>query len=245
MGRFIDFTGRKFGRLTVLERTENIGRLTAWLCLCECGTTKSVLAGHLQQARIVSCGCWKKENSKAKATKHGKHGTKLHWVWLSMRQRCNNPKNKAYKNYGGRGISVCNSWGAFETFEIWALNNGYSEGLSIDRIENDGNYEPDNCRWIPLAEQNLNTRKNRLVDSPLGRMPLAELSRRSGVNYGTLLSRIEREVSDGHLLKPVPKGPGGGISLDEITKIMGERISWAPGLPLEADGFTSIYYKKD
>lgn len=203
MGKFIDLTGQKFGRLTVIKRANNIGRFTAWLCKCDCGITKIVQTGHLRQGRIISCGCWRKENSTSRATKHGKHGTKLHRVWLSMRQRCNNPKNKDFPNYGGRGIKVCEEWNDFSVFEHWAINNGYKDGLTIDRIDNDGNYEPSNCRWIPLTEQALNTRKNRMVDSPLGKMTIAELSRYSGVNYGTLLSRIRAGVPSDQLLKPV------------------------------------------
>lgn len=155
----MDLTGQKFGRLTVLQRADNIGRLTAWNCVCECGTKTVVLAGHLRMERIVSCGCYKRENSTMKATKHGHWGTKLHRVWLSMRQRCNNSKNKSYKDYGGRGIKVCEDWSDFSVFEDWALKKGYKVGLSIERINVNGGYLPENCTWIPLCEQGKNTRR--------------------------------------------------------------------------------------
>ena len=159
MPKFIDLTNEKYGRLTVLERADNIGRLTAWHCVCECGSRKVVLAGHLRMERIVSCGCYKKENSTIKATKHGHWGTKLHRVWLSMRQRCNNPKNKSYKDYGGRGINVCAEWSTFSVFEDWSFKNGYREGLTIERINVNSGYRPENYTWIPKSEQSKNTRK--------------------------------------------------------------------------------------
>lgn len=159
MPNFMDLTGQKYGRLTVVSRAPNIGRLTAWLCVCDCGNQTTVLAGHIRMGRIISCGCYKKENSKLKATKHGHWGTKLHKIWLTMRQRCINPKCKGFKDYGGRGISICKEWREFATFEAWALSHGYLEGLSIERVNNDGNYCPENCKWIPRCDQPKNTRR--------------------------------------------------------------------------------------
>lgn len=168
MGLFVDRTGQRYGRLLVLSRAENIGQFTAWLCRCDCGAEKVVMAGHLQQGRIVSCGCWKDENSKLRATRHGKWGSKLHKIWLSMRQRCNNSKCKDYINYGSRGIRVCTGWNDFATFENWAFTNGYTEGLSIERKNNDGDYCPENCTWIPRSEQQKNTRRTLNNRVPIG-----------------------------------------------------------------------------
>ena len=157
MGAFIDLTNNKFGKLTAIRRAENNGKQTVWECLCDCGNTVFVQTGHLRDGSIVSCGCYRKSNSISKATKHGKRYTKLYYVWLSMRQRCNNPKNKEYKHYGGRGIKVCNAWNEYPIFEAWALANGYAEGLTIERLNVNGNYCPENCTWIPKSEQPKNT----------------------------------------------------------------------------------------
>jgi hypothetical protein len=159
MPKFLDITGNKYGRLTVLRRAHNIGKFTAWVCSCECGKEKTILSGHLVAGRIVSCGCYKQQNSRLKATKHGMWGSKLHYIWLSMRQRCHNPKNKAYENYGGRGICITKKWNEFIDFYTWAVGNKYKEGLSIERVNNNGNYCPENCKWIPRNEQGKNTRR--------------------------------------------------------------------------------------
>lgn len=159
MGAFVDLTGERFGRLLVIKRAKNIGKVTAWWCECDCGQKKIVQGGHLKAGRIISCGCYQKENNKTKAYVHGKCGTKLHRIWLSMRQRCNNKRGKDYKNYGGRGISICGAWDEYIEFEAWAMSNGYLEGLSIERINNDGDYCPENCTWIPKGDQNKNTRR--------------------------------------------------------------------------------------
>ena len=157
MSRLLDLTGQRFGRLTVLERAPNNKKQTVWECRCDCGNIVRVQMGHLRSGKIVSCGCYKRENSTKKATKHGKCGTKLHRVWLTMRQRCNNPKCKSYQYYGRRGISVCSEWDDYTTFENWAFSHGYAEGLTIERVNVHGNYCPENCTWIPLAEQMKNT----------------------------------------------------------------------------------------
>lgn len=159
MPKFMDLKDEKYGRLTVVERAPNIGRFVAWFCRCDCGKGTVVLAGHLRMGRIISCGCYQKENCKRKATKHGHWGTKLHMIWTTMRQRCNNPKNKDFKNYGRRGIKICSDWDSFSLFETWALRHGYTEGLSIERVNVNGNYCPENCTWIPLSEQGKNTRR--------------------------------------------------------------------------------------
>lgn len=124
--------------------------------------------------------------------KHGGKGTRLYNIWCGMKNRCYNKKDAHYPRWGGRGIIVCSEWLlAFDNFQKWAMHNGYADDLSIDRIDNDGNYCPDNCRWIPMSEQNNNQRSNRLITYKGQTMNLKKWSDKLGINYGTLLSRLD------------------------------------------------------
>lgn len=147
---FADLTGRRFGRLVALRRAENdSGGRTVWECRCDCGTIKCIRAAALTQGLTKSCGC----------LRHGKSKTRLYHIWANMIQRCENPKSNRFHLYGGRGVSVCKEWREdFMNFYSWAIQNGYTDTLSIDRIDADGNYEPSNCRWATMSEQNKNRR---------------------------------------------------------------------------------------
>lgn len=148
---------------------------------------------------------------------------RLYGVWKSMRQRCSNPKNADYHNYGHRGITVCKEWGNYENFRDWAKENGYKVGLSIDRINNDGNYEPSNCRWATNKEQSLNKRTNVRVNIDGETLTLKELSEKHGIPYGTLRSRVESEtfdkskllVNEDTMLVPVIRGDG--VEFDSVS----------------------------
>lgn len=171
MPNIIDLSGNTFGKVIVLERAKNDSRNnTMWKCRClSCGREFVTRAKTLRSGEIYSCGCLRQkratEASVKACTKHGAthRGTKnekLYNVWLRMKSRCNNPKVDNYKYYGGRGITVCEEWQHdYTAFRNWALSNGYQEGLSIDRINVNGNYEPNNCRWISMAEQQKNKRR--------------------------------------------------------------------------------------
>lgn len=154
--------GTRFVRLTVFSAPILDPDHTRYLCLCDCGTILVVQGGNLKSGNTKSCGCLKDERLVEKATTHGGSYTRLYYVWHTMRQRCVNPKNISYPRYGARGITVCPEWRHFAPFQTWALANGYQQGLTIDRIDNDGPYTPENCRWVTPLVQRHNRRDTRL-----------------------------------------------------------------------------------
>lgn len=164
MGTLIDLSGQVFGRLTVISRAENdkTGK-TKWICMCTCGNIKHVLSNSLRTGRSRSCGCMKGNRASSRKPTIEKHSNnnRLYKIWDGMHYRCENPNAGSYKNYGGRGITVCPDWTGgegFDRFREWAVAHGYAENLQIDRIDNDLGYEPDNCRWVTQQENSLNRR---------------------------------------------------------------------------------------
>lgn len=155
--------GMKFGRLTVIEYYGvDKKRSSLWRCKCDCGNEKIVIGWRLKNGTIKSCGCLKDEKASQRRHKHGGSTSKLYWVWDCMKQRCNNPNQRAYKWYGAKGIKVCEEWlNDFTAFQKWAYNNGYKEGLSIDRIDPTKDYSPDNCQWITLSENVAKMNRNK------------------------------------------------------------------------------------
>lgn len=186
--------GRRFGRLTVRCPVKH-GSTTYWHCDCDCGNSKDVLAGNLRKGSTKSCGCYRKENTikfnKKTKTIHGSKKTRLYNIWHGMRLRCNNPNSPSYKDYGGRGITVCEEWNkSFVNFQCWAYKNGYSDKLSLDRIDVNGNYLPQNCRWATAQQQANNTRNNHFIVFNGEKHTLMEWSRVLNINYAALQNRI-------------------------------------------------------
>lgn len=165
MGKFTDLTGQKFGRLTVVKQMpNNASNKVVWLCKCDCGNNAIVIGSRLHTGKTKSCGCLTREKTIERNTKHGYNVTHPHLcnTRQNIVDRCTNPNNKTFNYYGGRGIKVCPEWLDKNTgvavFCDWALTNGYKEGLTIDRIDVNGDYTPDNCRWVSMAVQCTNRR---------------------------------------------------------------------------------------
>ena len=154
----------RFGRLIALEYVGTNNHHNAlWLCRCDCGNKKVIIGENLRKGSTKSCGCLNREKHITSPNRrtHGMCGTRIHRIWKAMRNRCNNPNTPDYKYWGARGIKVCDEWNDFQKFYDWAMTNGYSDTLTIDRINVNGNYEPTNCRWITNAEQQRNKRNNK------------------------------------------------------------------------------------
>lgn len=163
--------GQRFGRLIVIKQIgiDKRTRQKKWLCKCDCGNMKETITSYLTSGDTSSCGCYRREceteNLKKgrMQIKHGKYDTRLYQTWADMKSRCLNKKNKAFKDYGGRGIKICGKWLEFIPFYNWAINNGYKDNLTIDRIDVNGNYEPSNCRWVTWKVQANNKRKTKKI----------------------------------------------------------------------------------
>lgn len=189
-----DLTGKTFNRLTVI-RPVTVNKKTKWECRCSCGNVKAVDGLALINGHTKSCGCLHKDAMAEKAKKAKTHGYthhRLYACYYRMRRRCENKANKSYKRYGGRGIKVCDEWkNDIMSFINWGIENGYKEGLSIDRIDNDGDYSPENCRWADATQQSNNRRSNKFVTYNGETHTYAEWSRIIGISQLTLRHRIE------------------------------------------------------
>lgn len=208
-----DITGVKFGRLLAVKPVDkdiktNKSNEKYWLCECDCGRTTIVSGRALRNSSIKSCGCLNIERSKQSNTTHNKSNTRLYRIYYSLKRRCYKATSKDYNNYGERGITIYDKWlgkKGFINFYNWSIENGYSDELTIDRIDVNGNYEPNNCRWVtPMINSN-NKRNNVYILFNGERKTIAEWARVYGMNYSTLRRRISKYKwsIDKALLTPV------------------------------------------
>ena len=193
----MDLTNKKYGKLLVLKKSKSKYKNNiTWDCLCDCGNKIVVTTANLNSHRVCSCGCLKIEKLVQRSTKHNQRHTHLYEVWKSMKQRCYNPKLKVYKNWGARGIKICEDWlNDFQSFYDWSMTNGYKDELTIDRIDVNGNYEPSNCRWVDRKTQAANTRLAKLITINGESKCIAEWCRIYNVNRATYNSRVRRGLS--------------------------------------------------
>lgn len=193
MSKLKDLSNQRFGRLTVIERADNSGHHTRWLCKCDCGQYTKSHTTSLTSGRTKSCGCLGREKANISITTHGGRHTRLYSVWCGMKKRCYTKSYEHYSRYGGRGIKVCDDWRKdFSAFKEWASLSGYQDGLEIERIDNDANYSPDNCRWSTRTEQ-VRNRSNSVHITHNGQtLPLIEWCKVYGVKYKLAHARHRR-----------------------------------------------------
>lgn len=191
MGRLNDLTGKKFNRLLVIERVgSNSHKKALWKCECDCGNIITVIGSNLLNGNTHSWGCYKSGNTSARNSSHGKSQTRLYHIWKNMRQRCNNPNKPDYEYYGGGGITVCSMWDNFIEFEKWAYKKGYTDDLTIDRINVNEGYSPNNCRWVDMKTQDRNTTRNRRLTFKGETHCLSEWGEIMGISHKTIGNRI-------------------------------------------------------
>lgn len=206
MAQFKDLTGKKFGRWTVQYRTTdyieaNGAKRVRYHCVCDCGNEADVISGSLSKGLSRSCGCLQRDFMKSgnAKRKHGETGTRLYRIWKGLNNRTHNPNNPKYARYGERGIGVAEEWrgeNGFTVFKEWALSNGYDDNLSIDRINNDGDYCPQNCRWVNNKAQANNTSVNRRIEVDGTERTIAEWIEYLGISKWKLYYHTDDEIKE-------------------------------------------------
>lgn len=187
----INLVGQRFGRLLVQSKAAATpGRDSRWTCRCDCGQSSVVRGTYLRTGKTRSCGCLVRVRARENAKRHGQSRTPTHLSWMGAIQRCTDPNHARYADYGGRGIKVCERWQVFENF--LADMGERPAGTSIDRINNDGDYEPDNCRWATKTQQARNCRTNHTLTIDGQTRSVAEWVELRGLNYRTVMSRLAR-----------------------------------------------------
>ena len=186
-----NLVGNKYGRLLVQKYAgKNKWNIATWECVCDCGGRKTVSSSQLKGGYTKSCGCISRE--RPSHTKHGGKGTRLYIIWKSMRGRCSTPSQKSFANYGGRNITICQQWDDYDCFRSWAMSHGYARNLTLDRIDVNGNYCPENCRWATLTQQARNTRKTIYYEINGQKKPFAEWVDEFYINYKLAYGRLRK-----------------------------------------------------
>jgi hypothetical protein len=194
-------SGDKFGRLVVLKEIKQKNKSRYFLCKCDCGKTTERCIKALIKNSISSCGCYQNEFNikpryKQRSDNYPYLKSRLYSIWTDIKKRCNNTNTRAYKWYGAKGVKVCETWeNDFINFMNWSIKNNYSDELTIDRINSNGNYSPDNCRWVSMLVQNNNKSSNRLIEFENQQYTMSQLSRLLGVKYTTLVSKLNKGLT--------------------------------------------------
>jgi hypothetical protein len=183
--------GDRYERLIIIKEVDRIKSARRFLCQCDCGNTIEASLQDLRREHTKSCGCYKSEITASRFMVHGDSGTRLFRIWATMIARCFSKNTRGYRYYGSRGITVCNQWLKFIDFKKWALSSGYTENLTIERKDNDGNYEPQNCTWITQAEQTKNSRHNQYVFLDGVRHTLTDAAIKTGISRTSIYQRMK------------------------------------------------------
>lgn len=205
MGKIIDLTGRRFGRWTVEGLSHQVGTMLYWHCICDCGTKRPVFGADLKRGGSISCGCFMRETVVERHLTHGMTKHPAYRSWINMKTRCENPEHDSYLLYGGRGVRVCEEWQ--NSFEVFWRDMGptWRKGLTVERMDVNGHYEPNNCCWATRKEQAGNRRTERLIDTPEGKMSVTKAAELFGLTRNTVFARIRYGWPD-HLLLMPPRG---------------------------------------
>ena len=188
-----DLTGQRFGRLVVLEDAGRSHGSPLWKCKCDCGEIKSVTSGHLVNGDTRSCGCLCRENRGKTSKTHGETKRRLYKIWVDIKTRCYNERSRNYYKYGKRGVAMCNEWkNSYEAFRDWSVANGYTDNLTIDRIDFNGNYTPNNCRWVTQKVQQNNRRNNHLITYDGETLTISQWNERMGFSRGLISQRLNK-----------------------------------------------------
>lgn len=193
MWKPLDISNRRFGRLVAIKPIgKNHKGCYIWLCKCDCGNETNVIVSDLTKGSTTSCGCYRNEISRKKLLKHGLYNTRIYEIWWGMVQRCKDKNNINYRNYGAKGITLCEEWERFMPFYEWAMANGYKDDLTIDRIDNSQGYYPENCRWTTVKEQANNRSTNVFYIVNGEKLTIAQISEKYGINYQCLHKRLKK-----------------------------------------------------